>query len=172
MRSFARCVCVCVCVCVFERERVTSQRRVCVCVWLCACVCERERGSQRSVVCVCARVRERGRGSQRRVCVCSCVCSHVCERETGSHHNHGLCANTYPHHHCVCHRLCSPFRLELMAKLRTLLTVFTFILKDKAHDYGKGRYISDECMWCSANHNALCQLANQSRLRLSEGGTL
>uniref|UniRef100_A0A672Q4Z5 Retinoblastoma-like protein 1 n=1 Tax=Sinocyclocheilus grahami TaxID=75366 RepID=A0A672Q4Z5_SINGR len=51
-------------------------------------------------------------------------------------------------------------------------SVFTFILKDEAHDYGKGRYISDECLRCSANHNALGQLANQSRLRLSEGGTL
>ncbi len=59
-----------------------------------------------------------------------------------------------------------------MVKLRTLLTVFTFILKAEARDYGKGRYISDACLWCSANHNALCQLANQSRLRLSEGGAL
>ncbi len=40
-------------------------------------------------------------------------------------------------------RLCSPHGLELMIKLRTLLTVFTFILKAEAHDYGKGRYISD-----------------------------
>ncbi len=69
-------------------------------------------------------------------------------------------------------RLCSPFGLELMVNLRTLLAVITFILKDEARDYGKGRYISDECLRCSANHNALCQLANQSRLRLSEGGTL
>ncbi len=30
-----------------------------------------------------------------------------------------------------------------MVKLRTLLSVFTFILKAKACDYGKGRYISD-----------------------------
>ncbi len=44
-----------------------------------------------------------------------------------------------------------------MVKLRTLLTVFTFILKAKACDYGKGRYISDSCLWCSANHNALGQ---------------
>ena len=66
----------------------------------------------------------------------------------------------------------SPFGLELMVKLRTLLTVFTFILKDEARDYGKGRYISDNSLRCSANHNALGQLANQSRLRLSEGGTL
>ncbi len=69
-------------------------------------------------------------------------------------------------------RLCSPFGLELMVKLRTLLTVFTFILKAEACNYGKGRYISNEGLRCSANHNALCQLANQSRLRLSEGGTL
>ncbi len=58
-----------------------------------------------------------------------------------------------------------------MVKLRTLLPVFTFILKAKARDYGQGRYISDECL-CSADHNALGQLANQSRLHLSEGGTL
>ncbi len=61
---------------------------------------------------------------------------------------------------------------ELMVKLRTLLTVFIFILKAEVHDYGKGRYISDACLWCSANHNALCQLANESRLLLSEGGAL
>ncbi len=69
-------------------------------------------------------------------------------------------------------RLCSPLGLELMVKLRTLLTVFIFTLKAEACDYGKGRYISDACLWCSANHNALGQLANQSRLCLSEGGAL
>ncbi len=40
-------------------------------------------------------------------------------------------------------RLCSPLGLELMVKLRTLLTVFTLILKPKARDYAKGCYISD-----------------------------
>ncbi len=59
-----------------------------------------------------------------------------------------------------------------MVKLRTLLTVFTFILKAEARNYGKGRYISDSFLWCLGNHNALGQLANQSRLCLSEGGTL
>ncbi len=68
--------------------------------------------------------------------------------------------------------LCSPLGLELIVKRMTLLTVFTFILKTEARDYGKGRYISDACLWCSANHNAMCQMANQSRLRLSEGETL
>ncbi len=49
-------------------------------------------------------------------------------------------------------RLCSPLWLKLMVKLNTLLTVFTFILKAEARNYGKGRYISNACLWCSANH--------------------
>ncbi len=69
-------------------------------------------------------------------------------------------------------RLCSPLVLELMVKLRTLLTVFIFTLKVEARDYGKGRYISDMCLRCSANHTALGQLTNQSRLCLSEEGAL
>ncbi len=56
-----------------------------------------------------------------------------------------------------------------MVKLTILLTVFIFTLKAEASDYGKGR-ISDMFLWCSANHNTLGQLANQSRLCLSEGG--
>ncbi len=51
-------------------------------------------------------------------------------------------------------RLCSPFRLELMVKLRTLLTVFIIVLKAEARDYGKGSYISDGGLWCSANQIA------------------
>ncbi len=86
--------------------------------------------------------------------------------------NRSLFANTYELHHCVWHATPFSSRLELMVKLRTSLTVFTFILKAKASYYGKGRYIYDSCLWCSANHYALCQLANQSRLRLSGGGTL
>ncbi len=53
------------------------------------------------------------------VCVCVCVCTHACvcvwERETGLHHSGvsflicGLCtANTYKHHHCVCHATLFP----------------------------------------------------------------
>ncbi len=107
------------------------------------------------------------------VCVCVCVCERERERETRSHPNRGLCtANTYELHHCVCHVTLFPLGLELKVKLRTLLTVFIFILKAKACDNGKGHYISDSLLWCSSNHNALGQLANQSRLRLSEGGTL
>ncbi len=57
--------------------------------------------------------------------------------------NHGLCANTYELHHCVCNTTLFPSRLELMIKLRMLLTVFIFTLKAEAGDYGKGCYISD-----------------------------
>ncbi len=56
--------------------------------------------------------------------------------------------------------------------LRTLLPVFNLVLKAEACDYGKGALHFRFGLCCSANHNALCQLANQSRLRLSEGGTL
>ncbi len=107
-------------------------------------------------VCVCVRERERDR-----VTVESAVLIVACLLQT--HTSIITVSVTW---------LCSPLGLELMVKLRTLLTVFTFILKDEARDYRKGRYIFDECLWCSANHNALRQLANQSRLCLSEGGTL
>ncbi len=65
-------------------------------------------------------------------------------------------------------RLCSPFGLELMVKLRTLLTVFTFILKAEA-DYKKGvafptRGVQQITMHCASwPIRADC---------LSEGGTL
>ncbi len=71
-------------------------------------------------------------------------------------------------------QLCFPFGFELMVKRRTLLAVFTLILKANARDYGKGRLVATfrRGLWCLANYNALGQLANQSRLCLSEGGTL
>ncbi len=129
-------------------------RIVCVCVWergrhghtTAACVCERER----ACVCVCVCVRERERERQT-------VTSQRSVQPVRNRLNCGLFANTYELHHCVCH---------------ATLFLTVFILKAEAHDYGKGRYISYSCLWCSANHNALCQLANQSRLRMLEGGAL
>ncbi len=123
--------------------------------------------ARRVCVCVCARARAR---------VCVCVC--VRERES-----YITMESAFLTAACVLQirmsiitvsvmRLCYPFGLELMVKLRTLLTVFIFTLKAEARDYCKGRYISNACLWCSANHNALGQLANQSRLCLSEGGAL
>ncbi len=109
------------------------------------------------------------------VCVCVCVCER--ERETQGHitvESAFLIAACLQIHTSIITvsvtRLCSSLRLELMVKLTTLLPVFTFILKAEARDYCKVRYISDERLWCSSNHNALGQLANQSRLCLSEGG--
>ncbi len=104
---------------------------------------------------------------------CVCVCARVCERGRQGHTTAACVLQTHTSILTVSvMQLCYPSGLELMVKLRTLLNVFTLILQAKAHDYGKRRYISDEYLWCSANHNALCQLANQSRLHLSEGRTL
>ncbi len=133
-----------------------------MCVYVCVCVSEREGERERIT-------------AQRRVCVgvCVCVCARVCDKGRHGHITTAACVQTHTSIITVSvTRLCSPLGLELMVKLRTLLTVLTFILKAEAGDYGKGRYISDSCLWCSANHNALGQLANQSRLCLSEGGTL
>ncbi len=121
------------------------------CVW--------ERGSQHSCRVVC-------------VCVCVCVCVFACERRRLGHTT-VACLQTHTSFTTVSVTwLWSLLGLELMVKLRKLLTVFTFTLKAEARDHGKGRYISNSCLWCSANHNALGQMANQSRLCLSEGGTL
>ncbi len=97
-------------------------------------------------------------GSQRSV-VCVCV-------RRGRHGHITTAASSL----CLS-RDCSPLGLELMVKLSTLLTVFTFILKAKARKLWRGALHFRRGLWCSANHNALCQLANQSRLCLSEGGT-
>ncbi len=81
---------------------------------VCAHVCEKEgarerqRGTQRSVVCVCGRGR----------------------------HGHTTAACLLTHTSVITvsvMRLWSPLRHELMVKLGTLLTDFTFILKAKAH---------------------------------------
>ncbi len=61
-------------------------------------------------------------------------------------------------------RLSSPLWIELMVKLKILLTFFTFILKAKARNYGKAITFLTCSLWCLANQNALGQLANQSRL--------
>ncbi len=62
------------------------------------------------------------------------VSSQLSVQPVRNHLNHSLCSNT---------RLCSPLELELMIKLRTLLTLFTLGLKAEASDYGMGRYISN-----------------------------
>ncbi len=101
---------------------------------------------------------------KRRILRVMCVCVCVCER--GRHgHTTVACVQTHTSFINVSvMRLRSPLGLELMVKLRTLLTVFTLILKDEdTIHFRRG-------LWCSSNHNALCQLANQSRPCLSERG--
>ncbi len=101
------------------------------------------------------------------VSVCVCVGKRVTSQKSvqplRNRLNNGLCtANTYEHHHCVCHASLLLFR-AWTDKTN---------LKAEARDYVKGRYISDASLRCSANNNALGQLANQSRLHLLEGGSL
>ncbi len=83
------------------------------------------------VVCVCVCERERERERQGHITVESAVFTVACVQIHTSIINVSV---TW---------LCSPLGLELMVKLRTLLTVFIFTLKAEARDYGKGCYISD-----------------------------
>ncbi len=86
----------------------------------------------RSFACrVCERESHSSSGN---VCVCVCVCS---EGDEVTHspaclQKHMSFITVFVTH------FCSPFELELMVKLMTLLTVFTLVLKAEAHDYGKG----------------------------------
>ncbi len=159
-----------------------------ICYWLLrVCVCVREREtviSQRSV----QRVRNRLNRSAR-VCVCVCVCVWVRERErererdsvTASQRsvqpvrnclNRGLCANTYKHHHCVCHTTLFPSRAWTDRKTKDIINCLYIHFESWSSRLRKGALHFRCSLWYSANHNALCQLANQSRLCLSEGGTL
>ncbi len=75
-------------------------------------------------------------------CVCVCVLACVWEGDTVTQPRLVYCKHIrllVPTTTTVSvTRLCSPLGLELMVKLRTLLTVFTFILKAKARDYRRG----------------------------------
>ncbi len=115
-------------------------------------------------VCVCVRVWERERViAQRRLYVCVCVCVCLCERGRYGHTT-AACVQTHTSFITVSvTRLCSPLGLELMVKLRTLLTVFTIILKAEARDYGKGTLHFQTRLVVFA----LCQLANPSRLQMT-----
>ncbi len=66
----------------------------------------------------------------------------VWERETRSH-NHGLCANTYELHHCVCHTTLFRSRAWTDGKTKDIINFFTLLLKAEARNYGKGSYISE-----------------------------
>ncbi len=132
---------------------------------------------------VCVREREKERGSQRSVvCMCACVC------ESGRRGRITMAACVQSHTSIITVSvswLCSPLGLELMVKPRTLLTVFTLILKAKARDFGKGRYISDVACgvrpitmhwvnWpiradCACRKEGLCRKRKQNEERRSIG---
>ncbi len=83
------------------------------------------------------------------VCVSVCVCEREREEKRSSHHSEvysaseiiliAACLQTHTSFITVSVTwFCSPFGLELMVKLRTLLTVLTVILKAEARDYEMG----------------------------------
>ncbi len=78
------------------------------------------------------------------VCVCVSVCVLACVREGDKvTQPRPVCKHIQASSLCLS---CDSVPLELMVKPRILLTVFSFILKAKAYDYGKGRYIYDSCL--------------------------
>ncbi len=94
-------------------------------------------------VCVCLYGCEREKEEVAALCVCVCVCALVCERGRQGHTT-SACLQTHTSFITVSVTgLCSPLGLEMMVKLKTLLPVFTLVLKAEARDYGKGCYISD-----------------------------
>ncbi len=111
-----------------------------ICYWLFKCrvlciVCGR---CVRESVCVCERERVTAAAS----CVCVCVCVFACVREGDKVTQSWLvCKHIRASSLCLSRNY--PFWLELVVKLRTLLTVFTLVLKAETHDYRKGSYISD-----------------------------
>ncbi len=96
--------------------------------------------------------------------MCVFVCVFACVREGRYGHTTAACVQTHTSFITVSvTQLCSLLGLELMVKLRTLLTVFTIILKAEARDYGKGTLHFQTRLVGFA----LCQLANPSRLQMT-----
>ncbi len=92
-----------------------------ICYWLLrARVCVRERWSHLSTS-----------ASLIAACVCVCECERERERETVTSQrsvqrirnrlNRGLCANTYEHHHCVCHATLFLFRAWTDGKTKDII---------------------------------------------------
>ncbi len=92
------------------------------------------------------------------------------ERETRSH-NRGLCANTYELHYCVCNATLFTSQAWTDNKTKDINSLY-FSFESWSSRSWKGELHFRCCLWCSANHNVLGLLANQSRLCLLEGGSL
>ncbi len=152
-------------VCVRERERVTSQQSVQPSeIVLIAALCVSEWVSERE------REREWEREWERereRQCHITAECTAI-----RNSLNRSLCANTYKHHHCVCHANLFPSRAWTDGKTKDIINGLYFNFESWSSRLWKGALHFRRGLWCSPNHNAPGQLANQSRLRLLEGGTL
>ncbi len=74
----------------------------------------------------------------------------VWERETRSH-NHGLCANTYELHHCVCHTTLFRSRAWTDGKTKDIINFFYFSFESWSSQLWKGELHFWYGLWCSAN---------------------
>ncbi len=133
-----------------------------ICYWLFKCGVLR-------VVCVCVCVRERVKAAALCVCVCACVCERVRQGHTTT-----ACVQTHTSFITVSvTRLCSTSKLELNdGKTKVIINCLYLSFECWSSQLWKGELHFWRGLWCSANQKALGQLANQRRLRLSEGGTL
>ncbi len=119
-------------------------------VCVCACVCARAR------VCVCVWERERNMYSPSEIIlIAACLQTHTSIITVS-----------------VCHATLFPFQAWTDAKTKDIINFLYFNFERWNSRLWKGAFHFWHGLWCSANHNALGQLANQSRLCLSEGGTL
>ncbi len=127
-----------------------------ICYWLFKCGVLR-------VMCVLVCERER-EGHSAESCVCVCVC----ERGRHGHITTAACGSFI----CVCHANLFPSRAWTDGKTKDIINCLYFNFESWSSRLWKGALHFRRGLWCLANHNALGQLANQSRLCLLEGGTL
>ncbi len=84
-------------------------------------------------MCVCVRERERERAE------CTAVRNRL---------NHGLFANTYKHHHCVCHATLFPFQAWTDAKTKDIINCLYFHFESWSWRLWKGVLHFRRSLWC------------------------
>ncbi len=151
-------------------ESVTVCFVIClnICYWLFKC-------GVLHIVCACVWERERERELERvtvqcRVCVCVRVrCVRAIEGDTVTSQLRLVCKHI---------RASSPSCIMFPSlawtdgKTKDMINCLCIYFESWSSQLWKETFHFRCGLWCSANHNALGQLANQRRLRLSEGGTL
>ncbi len=118
------------------------------------CVCVRERESHHSAasfvsVCVCEKEREGDTVTRQRL-----VCKHI--------RASSLCLS----------RNSVSLSAWTDGKTKDIINCLRYKFESWSLRLWKGALHVRRGLWCSADHNALCQLANQSRLGFSGGGSL